>query len=117
MTRFQLRQMGGVDEAKTIDFEWFYKGKHFFASHKYTKGQGGGQGNQYKDIQIFIKQAIPSTLKNTFFMAICDGNFYDKKDTITNTSRIERLKNMVNNKNVFAMKLSELKNWLESSFS
>jgi len=116
MGRSQLRQMGGVDEAKTIDFEWSYKENRFFASHKYTKGEGGGQGNQYKDIQIFIKQAIPSTLKNTYFLAICDGNFYDKKDTITNTSRMERLKNMVNNKNVFAMRLSELKNWLEKRF-
>lgn len=116
MGRSQLRQMGGVDEAKTIDFEWFYKGNHFFASHKYTKGEGGGQGNQYKDVQIFLEQAIPSTLKNTYFLAICDGNFYDKKDTITNTSRIERLKNMANNKNVFAMKLSELKDWLEKRF-
>ena len=117
MTRAQLRQLGGVDEAKTIDFEWYYHKHHFFASHKYTKGEGGGQGNQYKDVQIFIKQATPSTLKDTFFIAICDGNFYDCKDTVTNTSRLERLKNMANNKNVFAMKLTELKDWLEKNFS
>ena len=29
---------------------------------------------------------------------------------------MERLKNMANNKNVFAMKLNELENWLKSSF-
>lgn len=115
MDRLQLRQMGGVDEAKSIDFEWQYKGNHFFASHKYTKGEGGGQGNQYKDIQIFIKQAMPSTLRSTYFVAICDGSFYNGKDTISNTSRMERLKNMVNNKNVFAMKLNELKDWLENT--
>ena len=85
MSRFQFRQMGGVDEAKTIDFEWDYNKCHFFASHKYTKAEGGGgsQGNQYKDVQTFIKQAIPSTLKDTYFLAVCDGNFYNGKDTIS----------------------------------
>lgn len=118
MSRADFRQKGGVNEAKTIDFEWDYRERHFFASHKYTKAKGGGgmQGNQYKDVQIFIKQAIPSTLKNTYFIVICDGDFYNGKDTIGNTSRMERLKNMANNRNVFAMRLSELQEWLEKSF-
>ena len=113
MTRAQL---GGVDEAKTIDFEWDYNKGHFLASHKYTKGEGGGQGNQYKDIQMFIKQSVPSTLKDTYFVAICDGDFYNGIDTISGTPRLKRLKKMVNNHNVFAMKLSELKKWLETNF-
>ena len=118
MSRVQFRQMGGVDEAKTLDFEWDYKGCHFFASHKYTKSEegGGAQGNQYKDVQMFIRQSLPSTLKNTYFLAICDGNFYNGRDTIGNTSRLERLKNMSNNRNVFAMRLNELEGWLKEKF-
>lgn len=53
-------------KAKTIDFEWDYKGYKIYASHKYTKDRGGAQDNQYKDLQEFIRQCRESTLKKTF---------------------------------------------------
>ncbi len=118
MSRREFRALGGVDEAKTIDFEWNYNGKHFYVSHKYTKSERGGgmQGNQYKDVQLFIRQAGPSRLSDTYFLAICDGDFYNGKDTISNTSRMQRLKDMANNRNVFAMRLNDLELWMKSKF-
>lgn len=42
---------------KTVDFTWDYEGLKFYAAHKYTKDEGGAQGNQYKDLQQFIEHS------------------------------------------------------------
>ena len=94
MTGKELKLAGGVSSAKTIDFEWRCKGRRFYASHKYTKQSGGSQGNQYKDLQAFIKEANSSALKKTFFVAIADGGFYQEMDSGAGTSRIDRLKSI-----------------------
>ena len=107
MTKKQLRDHGGATEAKTIDFYWKYNGAEFYAAHKYTKEEGGSQGNQYKDLQTFIKQAGPTTKENTYFVAIADGEFYLQNDGQAGIPRIERLKNLASN-NVFACTICEL---------
>ena len=66
---------------KSLDFSWETVGYKFFASHKYTRGCGGAQDNQYKDIKIALEyyQKGGADEGNIFF-AICDGPYYKDKN-------------------------------------
>ena len=108
-----LDKQGGSTTAKTIDFTWKYGGAKFYASHKYTKQEGGAQGNQYKDLQAFITEARQTTLKNTYFIAIADGDFYLQNDRQAGMRRIEWLKNQASN-SVFACTICELEELMAS---
>lgn len=109
--RKDVRREGASTTAKTIDFEWKFNDKHIYASHKYTKESGGAQDNQYRDLQEFIRQSNESNLPNTYFLAIADGNYYLGRDVGTGASKLERLKNLANRRNVFALTTSELAQW------
>ena len=81
---------------KTIDFEWKIKtntGKIIFcyASHKYTKDNGGSQDNQYKDLKNFMENARQNKSDNKMFFAICDGQYYQTKNKTTGRTKIEEL--------------------------
>ena len=107
MTKEELRRHGVSAVAKTIDFCWKYGDVQFYASHKYTKQEGGSQGNQYKDLQAFISAARGTNKENTCFVAIADGEFYLGKDGQSGKPRIRRLKDLVT-ENVFACTICEL---------
>ena len=99
---------------KTIDFEWEFKNKKFYAYHKYTKESGGTQGSQYVDLKIFIENANLNKDKNIYYLVIADGIFYDTQNGNVGVSKIENLKDISNNKNnVFAMRIEELKDLLK----
>ncbi len=100
--------MGASTEAKTIDFKWIFNHHLFYASHKHTSESGDSQGSAYKDLQTFISEANQSILQKTFFLAIADGNFYQQLNGKANTSRIDRLRAMSNNNNVFACTINEV---------
>lgn len=101
-------------DSKSIDFYWEYNNKKFYASHKYTKEEGGAQDNQYKDIQSFLIDSRDNNLKDTNFVAICDGDYYQNKDNKTkDSSRIERLKRLTNNNNTFVMTINEIPAFLK----
>lgn len=108
LDRRSLRAQGGTALAKTIDFKWEYRAATFYASHKYTKQEGGSQGSQYKDLQIFIEQARDTTLRDTFFMAIADGAFYSGQNGQAGASRMERLKALASGGKVFACGIDEI---------
>lgn len=108
LDRRSLRAQGGTAIAKTIDFKWEYRTATFYASHKYTKQEGGSQGSQYKDLQIFIEQARDTTLRDTFFIAIADGAFYSGQNGQAGVSRIERLKALASGDKVFACRIDEI---------
>ncbi len=108
----ELSRMGARGKAKTIDFSWNTKGTQIYSSHKYTKEGGGAQDNQYSDLQEFINEANRSNLPNTFFLAIADGDYYNTRDANANMTKIEFLKNLANRRNVFAMQIHELSEWL-----
>ena len=99
-------------ETKTIDFQWDYKEKRFYASHKYTKESGGSQDNQYRDLESFIKKANQSTKTTEYFIAIADGEYYQqKKDS---KKKIDLLKDEANsNKGVYACSIDELPDLLQ----
>lgn len=69
--------------SKSIDFEWKYVAESgdaitFYATHKYTKNEGGGQDNQYNDVVEFMEASSSCSDNNVFFFAICDGPYYNK---------------------------------------
>ncbi|MCZ0931737.1 MAG: hypothetical protein OXJ52_01095 [Oligoflexia bacterium] len=113
MTKREKEKFGSVAQAKTIDFKWRYAGKIFYASHKYTKVSGGTQGSQYKDLRSFIVEANKSVQRDTFFIAIADGEFYQQTDKEAGVKRIQRLKNEANRKTVFSCAINELEQLLQ----
>lgn len=111
----EVRDRGGTNTAKTVDFLWKFCGREFYASHKYTRGRSGGsQGGAYKDLQEFISEANQCTNRNQFFVAIPDGDFYRGRDASSGSDRIEHLNNLANRLNVFAMPIEKLEEWLNS---
>lgn len=66
-------------QAKSIDFYWVYDGNIYYAAHKHTSEEGGAQDNQFKDLQLFLENASKSKLASTFFLAIGDGDYYQKR--------------------------------------
>ena len=112
MPKKELKKLGGHGTAKTIDFSWTTKGKKIYASHKYTRESGGAQDNQYEDLKEFIREANFSDLSDTFFVAIADGDYYKMKDSSAGITKLEYLNKISNQKNVFAMLISELEDWL-----
>ena len=101
MSRAELARHGGRSGAKTVDFTWEVGKTRVYASHKYTKEEGGAQDNQYQDLQQFIKEARDSSLKSTVFIAIADGPYYKGR-------RLKNLKSLANGRNVFALSIDEL---------
>lgn len=80
--------------AKTIDFIWEYEIFKIYASHKYTHDSVGAQGNQYKDLQAFIRACYGSTDSKLRFIAIADGPFYQEYNGRANKARLNNLKSM-----------------------
>jgi len=113
MSKKDLKKSGGHSTAKTIDFSWVTKEKQIYTSHKYTRESGGMQDGQYLDLQEFIREANFSDLPNTFFVAIADGDYYKMRDSSANMTKLEYLRKISNQKNVFAMPISELEDWLD----
>ncbi|MCR4912844.1 MAG: hypothetical protein K5983_03725 [Lactobacillus sp.] len=70
---------------KSIDFRWIYrlcnKSLTFYATHKYTKTDGGHQDNQFADVKEFLDEARKSINTNEYFFSITDGQFYQHKYT------------------------------------
>ncbi|GMO67412.1 MAG: hypothetical protein Ta2D_12990 [Rickettsiales bacterium] len=99
-------------DIKSIDFKWKKGETTFYASHKYTKDEGGSQDNQYEDIQKFLRNVIDNNEKNTIFLAICDGEYYQTKDSKTgDATKIERLKKLTTY-NSFVLTINDLKEFL-----
>lgn len=62
---------------KSIDFRIKLKtGEIIWASHKYTKEDGGAQDNQKNDLMIFVKNARKYTGED-IMMVIADGDYYN----------------------------------------
>lgn len=80
---------------KSIDFKWdfTFNGRtlRIFASHKHTRQEGGSQDNQYSDIRLFMEQARPCHNQNHLFLAICDGEYYQRRPGAGGLTRIATL--------------------------
>lgn len=114
-SRKDVRAEGATARAKTIDFSWSFCSKDVYASHKYTKQGGGAQDNQYRDLQEFIREANESNLKNTYFLAIADGEYYGTADMNSQTTKLQHLKDISNRRNVLALSIDELEEWMKEA--
>ena len=103
------------NEDKSIDFSFEYSNKVFYLSHKYTKDDGGSQDNQYKDQANFCKNAFKSKEKNIYYIALCDGEYWNKKRKNKNT-RIEQLNKRYQTDHLIAMSTNDLEKWLLKNF-
>lgn len=54
---------------------------HVYFSLKYTKDAGGAQDNQYADLISFLKEGAKSKEKDVYFVALADGEYYQKRET------------------------------------
>lgn len=105
---------GQAKDTKSIDFQWTVGNWEFYATHKYTKDGGGAQDNQYEDVQKFLHNTRDCNIKNTIFLAICDGEYYLAKDSKTgDETKIQRLQRLTDNKTSFVMQINELKDFLQ----
>ena len=96
---------------KSIDFYWEYDGCIYYAAHKHTSDEGGAQDNQFKDLTEFLKNAKKSTVVNTFFIAIGDGEYYQRKYTdggISYVSRLDFMNKKYGSSHAFAMTCNDL---------
>lgn len=101
--------------SKSIDFYFTLNDFEFFISHKYTKGQGGAQDNQYMDQLGYFKNSLLNHDKNKIFIAVCDGDFYHKKDKKGMTKKDKILEYKDNNlSNSFVLSYDELEDFLYS---
>ena len=76
------------NDVKSVDFFFTTsensKNLKFYCSHKFIKDtQGGAQDNQYNDIRNFLRNCDKISGGDNFFIAICDGAYFqDKIDTL-----------------------------------
>lgn len=96
-------------EVKSIDFEIDITDVHgvsrkFYVSHKHTTKQGGTQDNQWKDLQDFMKQAMEANIPNTYFIALADGDYYNRVMNKEGCTRMEYL-NKFSSESVMALNI------------
>jgi len=114
---FSGKDLENTSKSTKVNFTWKVGDYSFYASHKYTKESGGGQGLQYTDIQNFLEHARYNSYDKYIFLAICDGEYYLQKDSQTNSkTRIEGLKKLTC-QNSFVLTIEELDEFLKSYVS
>jgi len=96
-----------LNDVKSIDFYFNIGERHFYLSHKYIKAKNGGaQDNQYNDIRNFLRNCNKVVGGNNYFIAICDGPYFD--------SKIEILNNDFGSSNVLAIGINDLENFISN---
>lgn len=92
---------------KSIDFTWEMSLPggpvlRFYAAHKCTGGSGGSQELQFRDLLEFCHEAAQLQFESRTgtgirFLALADGDFYDKKRQVSHLpSRLAELQHAVN---------------------
>lgn len=104
---------------KTIDFQWdltnVNTGEIFtcYASHKYTKDNGGAQDNQYNDVKIFMEHASKNDDRYILFFAVCDGKYYQGKQRNSEYSKMDLLNHSYHIENkLISLTIDELYDYL-----
>lgn len=115
MTGNELKNKQIRPKTKSVDFYWKYNNVEYYASHKYTKDEGGGQTHQYNDLIKYITECNNSSRKNTKFLAIADGEFYEGINGKAGTTRIQHLKELADKRTTFAMTINDLEGFMIES--
>lgn len=96
-----------LNDVKSIDFVFKIGDKNIYASHKYIKAtNGGAQDNQYNDIRNFLRNCDKIQSGYNYFIAICDGPYFDTKIKILNDD--------FGSENVKAMNIDSLEDFISS---
>ena len=96
-----------LNDVKSIDFHFKVGNKNIYASHKYIKATyGGAQDNQYNDIRNFLRNCNKISSGNDYYIAICDGPYFD--------SKIKGLNDEFSSTNVLVMNIDELENFINN---
>ncbi|MBR3322732.1 hypothetical protein IKG13_01580 [Candidatus Saccharibacteria bacterium] len=96
---------------KSIDFCWRFEDCMYYAAHKHTEANGGAQDNQSNDLTAFLINASKSTLANTYFIAIGDGDYYQRECPevdAKNMSRLDYMNEKYGSKYAYAMSSNDL---------
>lgn len=95
------------NDVKSIDFHFNVGEKNVYVSHKYIKATyGGAQDNQYNEVRNFLRNCNKINSGNDFFIAICDGPYFEKK--------IETLNTDFGSNNVIAINIDGLSDFIKS---
>ena len=95
------------NDVKSIDFYFKIGEKNIYASHKYIKATyGGAQDNQYNEVRNFLRNCNKINSGNDFYIAICDGPYFETK--------IEILNSEFGSDNVIAMNIDGLSDFIKS---
>ena len=89
--------------SKSVDFLWRYGGRRFYAYHKFTGEEGGGQDNQASDVRTFLRESALNDAPECVFVALCDGEFYAAR-----MDGMRAIAKGAKHGNVFAMTTGEL---------
>lgn len=88
-----IKGNSGMKNTKSVDYSFQYRGSQVLATQKFTRGTGGSQDNQCRDVIDFLKHGSLREGKEQF-MAILDGDYYSEE-------KMNELKDMFkNNKNI-----------------
>ena len=66
-----------MKDTKSVDYVFTYKTDKFYATQKFTRGKGGSQDNQCRDVIDFLKHG--SLRNKEQFMAVLDGDYYTEE--------------------------------------
>lgn len=107
-------ELTNKNPSKSVDFKWQIQNPRgqiidCYATHKFTKGAGGGQDNQFKDVESFFSNAAQYSENDKLFFAILDGQYYQTPYK-GSTNRIHYLNDnyKTRNNSVFALTINEL---------
>jgi len=95
------------NSSKSIDFMWRAGGHTIYFTHKYTNESGGAQDNQYKDIILFLTASRGSKDDDITFVAICDGDYYQRVDN-NNKNKMMILRELYCNVHSRVININEL---------
>lgn len=94
---------------KNIDYFWEINGIKYYATQKYTNGNGGAQDNQFHEIVAFVREANKGkTPLNTKFVVIVDGNYYTQ-------SKIQELQSLNANNRVIISSYREVEKYCQNN--
>ena len=96
-----------TNDVKSIDFHFRVGIMNVYVSHKYIKATyGGAQDNQYNDIRNFLRNCNKLATGKDYFIAICDGPYFDTK--------IQAMNGEFGSKNVICMNIDGLEPFINS---
>jgi hypothetical protein len=107
-----VTEVEGISDFKINrkSFSFIHIGKKFEGFLSFMPDTGGSRNKEYNK----VCNLIANKNEDTIFLAICDGDYYLQKDSKTSDeTKIKRLERLTDGKTSFALKIDDLKGFLE----